>query len=395
MAEIVTGNVERVAKEPVAWKPLDFGAISSLGSKHRGRTQPRDRSHLPEVMSSRPDAIESNGPIMRVTWRPQPRLENPAHQHLIAQESADGARSKMYLLNHIAKAFGANDYEHLYWADLSSPIINTIMAELRDLGYKESTRNAYLTVMKMTARAAWIDGKMELENYEKIRAIPRVKSMRIQAGTSRSLDMLMDVVETTRRDKSLLSRRNALLLEMMIFTGMRRGEIRGIMVPGDLFLERQDILIKGKGGRDRWAKLPDMVWDNLIDYLYEERTWEAGALFCAYWNKRATPVISDKGLNVSNVNRILEKSLKLYISSRDESYGDGRDAELSPHDLRRSFATAMNELGHTTREIQIFLGHSSIATTERYLHDDTDAYRDEAQKTLNAVLSKRAGSKQE
>lgn len=391
MADVVTSTIATNPRNSLAWKQLDFGQIEHRGSRRRGQTQPRERSHLPEVISGRPDAIESNGPIMRVTWELQPRLENPAHQHLIAQESPDGARSKMYLMNHIAQAFGARDYEYLYWADLSAPIINTIMAELRDLGYKETTRNAYLTVMKMTSREAWIAGQMELETYEKIRAISRVKSKRIKAGKSQSLDMLMGLVDAVRADKNPHSRRNALLLEIMIFTGMRRREVRGIQIPDHIFIEKQDILIQGKGGTDRWAKLPDDVWDNLMDYLSEERGWDAGALFCAYWNKRSTPKISDVGLNVSNINRILAKSLKLYVSQRDEAYGDGKDADMAPHDIRRSFATAMHELGHTPREIQIFLGHSSISTTEGYLHDDKDGYRDDAQKTLNAVLAKRKG----
>lgn len=371
----------------MSWQPLVTGdrVATGTGSGLGQRTVRRDRSHLPTAHEQRQDAIDSLGPVMRVTWSPIPRLENPAHQHLISQESSDGARSKMYLLNHIARAFGASDYEHLYWADLTAPAINTIMAELRDMGYKETTRNAYLSALKSTAKEAWVLGQMDLETYEKIRAIRRVKAQRITTGSSKSIDLLMNIVQSVRDENKDTSRRNALLLEMLIFTGMRRREVRGISVPEHIHLDRQDILIQGKGGKDRWAKLPEKVWEELLSYLDEERGWEPGALFCAYWNRRTTPRISDKGINVSNINRILEHAIKLYIASTDTEY-NSQDAAITPHDIRRSFATALNEMGHSLREIQVILGHSSVATTEGYLRDDKDKYRESVAASMDGLI---------
>lgn len=50
-----------------------------------------------------------------------------------------------------------------------------------------------------------------------------------------------------------------------------------------------------------------------------------------------------------------------------DAYGRQLGLDLAPHDLRRTHAQLARKGGCPLEQIQIGLGHSSIATTERYL----------------------------
>lgn len=334
------------------------------------------RSHLPSKHQNRPDAIDATGQVVRVSETPIPRLENPAHIYLDSLQTPAGARSRMYLLNRLARMLGSESYESVFWQDLRTPVIRRILAELRDdteSPVSPVTRNIYLSTIKAVSREAWMMGVMELEVFEKIRTIPPIRHESVTSGRAYDFEMLQAIITAARDDGTPTARRNTLIIAFMSFLGLRRQEVTKVHISDINFLEKE-LTVQGKGNKQRILTFPTPVWEELISYLDAERGYDSGALFCPYWNKRSTPKINDEGLDVTNINYILKKARL--------NCHDLIGQPVTPHDLRRSFATELHDRGMSVREIQVLLGHANSSTTETYVRDDKDGYRGKAAKLL-------------
>jgi site-specific recombinase XerD len=59
------------------------------------------------------------------------------------------------------------------------------------------------------------------------------------------------------------------------------------------------------------------------------------------------------------------------------------DRPINPHVLRHSYATRLVERGVPIHDVQAALGHSSLATTEVYLHVDDSKLADRLRDALS------------
>lgn len=145
--------------------------------------------------------------------------------------------------------------------------------------------------------------------------------------------------------------RNLSLLELLFATGMRVGEVSSIDIK-DFVIEESLFKIKGKGGRQRLAFIVDKAtFQILVEYL-KARTKievESSALF----------------LNAGG-SRLSTQGIAKIIAQLREDGGVKRN--VTPHMLRHTVATLLLRNGTDIRVVQEFLGHASIATTQRYVH---------------------------
>ncbi|MBX7233381.1 MAG: tyrosine recombinase XerC [Caldilineales bacterium] len=154
-----------------------------------------------------------------------------------------------------------------------------------------------------------------------------------------------------------LGQRDAAILEVLYGAGVRRGELLAIEVR-DLTLERGEILVHGKGGKERIALIGKPGVLALRRYLDDGReqllakATEGGRKPAALFLNRFGRAISEP----KTISDLLDKYVQMADLPR----------QVTPHTLRHSFATHLLEGGADLRAVQELLGHENVQTTTIY-----------------------------
>jgi site-specific recombinase XerD len=152
-----------------------------------------------------------------------------------------------------------------------------------------------------------------------------------------------------------LDLRDRAMFELAYAAGLRAEEVTGLDV-ASADADGEQVRVEGKGGRTRFVPVGEHAWRALERYLTRGRpalaVGDAEALSLSKSGRR---------LSTSDVRR----RLKL----------QARQAGISPHTLRHSFATHLLEGGADLRAIQELLGHASISTTQTYTRVESKRLR--------------------
>jgi integrase/recombinase XerC len=150
--------------------------------------------------------------------------------------------------------------------------------------------------------------------------------------------------------------RDAALIELLYGSGLRIAEATGLDVD-HLDTARGRVVVWGKGSKQRTVPLSEPAARSLDHWLASGRdalvtdVTPAGAVFLNRRGRRLTP---------RDARRILDR----------------RATEPThPHALRHTFATHLLDGGADLRVVQELLGHSDVATTQRYTHVSKERLR--------------------
>jgi integrase/recombinase XerC len=164
---------------------------------------------------------------------------------------------------------------------------------------------------------------------------------------------LASILERPRPD-AFTSIRNHALLEMLYGSGLRISELLNLR-PGQMDLSRRTLRVYGKGAKERVVPMSRKAADALAEYLKERRNFlkageaaDPGALW-----------LSDRGKPLTRF-----RAYRIVRAELAALHGE----KMSPHVLRHCFATHLLDHGADLRAVQELLGHSSLATTEKYTH---------------------------
>jgi site-specific recombinase XerD len=147
------------------------------------------------------------------------------------------------------------------------------------------------------------------------------------------------------------------VLELLYGSGLRVGELCGL-APADVDLRARVVIVWGKGGKQRRVPISEPSVDAVDGWLRRGRDQivaiDVDAESALFRNARG------RRLSPRDVRRIIDRRAA---------------TPTHPHALRHTFATHLLDGGADLRAVQELLGHSDLATTQRYTHVSKERLR--------------------
>jgi integrase len=242
--------------------------------------------------------------------------------------------------NHLLPAFG-----HLRMDEITRAAINVMIQQKVSQGYRPGTVNRILANLKTVfARAVeWEIGGLE-KNIAR-----QVKPLRDPPH----LDRFLTPVEAERLIKQLHKSQSPMLryiIPFLLFTGARKREALDARWMNVDFDRRLWTIPLSKSGKPRFVPLSDQA----IRVLRNAKT--------------AANIMGMDDSQWIFPNPMTGKPYTSIFQPWDICRRAAGLADVRIHDLRHSFASALVNRGMTLFDVKEALGHSNIATTQRYAH---------------------------
>ena len=145
--------------------------------------------------------------------------------------------------------------------------------------------------------------------------------------------------------------RDVAVIEVFFATGARVYEISNIR-DDSINLNTGLIRLMGKGGKERYVQISNTSILEVLKKYYDENEQSIKKSGYFFVNNRES--------------RYTEQSIRLMLKKYTKQAGIERN--ITPHMFRHSFATYLREEGVDVSCVQQILGHSSIKTTQSYIH---------------------------
>ena len=173
-----------------------------------------------------------------------------------------------------------------------------------------------------------------------------------------------------------LGHRNYVMLDLLFSCGLRASELCAMEIK-DISLEQEQILIHGKGSKDRYVPIHQTLVHDLKHYL----TYIRPILLSKGPHSSISEVFINH-LGTKLTVRGLQHILKAMIEKSGETY------RIHPHMLRHAFATVLLDHGADLRVVQELLGHEHLKSTQIYTHVSTESMKEKYRKASPRMVKK-------
>ncbi|MFA4835322.1 MAG: site-specific tyrosine recombinase XerD [Dehalococcoidia bacterium] len=235
------------------------------------------------------------------------------------------------------------------WEAIDRDMLISHILELRDKQYAPTTVARKIAAVRSFFDFLVREGIVKKDPAENLGSTKLGKPLPKTLSVSQIEELLFQPTKHSTPE----AKRDKAMLELIYATGMRVTELVSLNLD-DVNLDDGFVRCFGKGSKERIIPIHEQAIRDLIAYIQAARpkivTGNEQALFV---NRRG--------------QRLTRQGFWLIL----KNYGKliGIEDELTPHTLRHSIASHLLHSGKMNlRELQEFLGHANISTTQIYTH---------------------------
>ena len=234
-------------------------------------------------------------------------------------------------MSHLRSCF--HEWRALQPEDITPEVIERYLLQRQRRGrFSHSSQNQVLNALKF-----WTE---QVEGGDKT-------YVELRPRREEKLPQVLSVEEVRRLFAAVDNLKHRCILRTIYGCGLRLGEVCNLQVQ-DIHTDRREVFVRcGKGRKDRYVTLPEVLIPELAAYRkeYHPDRWLYPGQHGGRYAERSVQMILRRAVERSGVNPL-----------------------ATVHTLRHSYATHLVERGVSTRHIQELLGHANITTTEIYTH---------------------------
>lgn len=220
-------------------------------------------------------------------------------------------------------------------AEVPTSVVNNYLSWLAERrSYKPRTLHRMISSLSSFYSYLYAQGAISADPMPAVER-PRVKNQELKyLKHSQVIRLLKSIDDDTDR----------LIVRLIYATGVRVSELCSIDI-GDIDFEEHTIRVKGKGDKIRTVFVDEETLAEIEGHIGNTIM---GPLFVGQQGKNLSP-------------RTVQRIFQRYAPPG-----------ITPHKIRHSYASELYRRSKNLRVVQENLGHSSIKTTEVYLHTDLD-----------------------
>lgn len=333
----------------VSGAPLEFPSTARTATDYNAAGAGIPPASTPRTASdSLPSIAEVLSSPATILPDPQPDGRHAALTYLL--DLSPGSRR--VIANRLdqlaASVLPGTDHRSFPWHRLEAQHV-TMLRAMAVERYAPGTARQALSALRQVLKECWRLGYYDFDHFKRLSDMRKVPGVSLPAG--RAIGRLEFLALMNACDSSRVSHaRDRAALALLFGAGARRSEAVRLNL-ADYDCSARTVLLHGKGGKDRRVPLVRWAW-LCVDAWLDIRGRDPGALLQPV---RASGAIVRARLSGTSLYQQLARMI--------ERAGV---AHLSPHDLRKTFATSVLEETSDLAATQRLLGHSSPATTTIY-----------------------------